>query len=403
MIGILSVQIYWVNRAFDLKNQQFRQTVMVSLRNVANQISKAYKLSSIDNPVSQFSSDYYVVNLRVPLEASLLEHLLKEEFKKNNINTDFEYGIYDCETDKIVFGAHINSNFEVEDIPNTVLLPKTDKFLNYFGVKFPSQNSYLTSKLDFWIVSSIITMVVLAFFAYAMFVILKQKRLSEVQRDFINNMTHEFQTPISTIKIATDVLAQNKILDQPERFKKYVQIIKHENNRLKNQVEALLATAKIGKGQIDLDLKLQEIHDLIIEVTESVKAELEEGFILKLEATKTSIFADKMHLMNVIRNLIDNAIKYSSKNPKITVSTRNENNSILLTISDNGIGIAKEYHNKVFDKFYRVPTGNLHNVKGFGLGLNYVKEIVKIHKWTIHLESEAGKGTNFIIQIPLPN
>ena len=164
-----------------------------------------------------------------------------------------------------------------------------------------------------------------------------------------------------------------------------------------------MATAKIGKGQIDLDLKLQEIHDLIIEATESVKAELEDGFVLKLEATKTSIYADKMHLMNVIRNLIDNAIKYSSKNPKITVSTRNENNSILLTISDNGIGIAKEYHDKVYDKFYRVPTGNLHNVKGFGLGLNYVKEIVKIHKWTINLESEAGKGTNFIIKIPLPN
>ncbi|MCP9770311.1 sensor histidine kinase [Lacihabitans sp. LS3-19] len=401
--GIIAIQIYWVKKAFDLKDQQFRQTVMVSLRNVANQISKAYKLSFIENPVSQYSSDYYVVNLRVPLEHSLLEHLLKEEFKKSNINTDFEYGIYDCETDKIVFGSHINSDFEVQNVNHEIFLPKTDKFLNYFGVKFPNQKSYLTSKLDFWIVSSIITLVVMAFFGYSMFIILKQKRLSEVQRDFINNMTHEFQTPISTIKIATDVLGQSKIFDQPERMKKYVQIIKQENNRLKNQVEAVLATAKIGKGQIVLDSQLQEVHEIISEVSDSVKAELEDNFTLDLKATKTSITADRMHLMNVIRNLIDNAIKYSSKPAKIKITTRNENHVLVISIADKGIGIPKEHVSKIFNKFYRVPTGNVHNVKGFGLGLNYVKEIINLHKWKINVKSELGEGTVFDIFIPLPD
>jgi two-component system, OmpR family, phosphate regulon sensor histidine kinase PhoR len=403
MIGIIAVQIYWVKRAFDLKDQQFRQSVMVALRSVANQISKSYGLSNIENPVNQASSDYYLVNLRVPLEASILEHLLKEEFKKRNLNTDFEFGIYDCDTDKIVFGAHINSDFEAEPRTQETHLPKTDKFLNYFAVKFPSQKSYLTSKLDFWIISSIITLIVMSFFGYAMFVILKQKRLSEVQRDFINNMTHEFQTPISTIKIATDVLTQKKILDQPERFNKYVQIIKHENNRLKNQVEAVLATAKLGKGQIDINLQLQELNDLIREATESVKAELEENLVLELNASKTSIYADKMHLMNVIRNLIDNAVKYSKNTPNITVSTQNQNKTLLLIIADHGIGIPKEHLHKIFDKFFRVPTGNLHNVKGFGLGLNYVKEIVSIHKWKIGVESEENIGTKFKITIPLPD
>jgi two-component system, OmpR family, phosphate regulon sensor histidine kinase PhoR len=401
--GIIAIQIYWVKKAFDLKDQQFRQSTMVALRNVANQISKSYKLAIIDNPVSQYSSDYYVVNLRVPLQQSLLEHLLKEEFKKSNINTDFEYGIYDCETDKIVFGAHINSDYEVEEVHQSIVLPTTDKFLNYFGVKFPNQKSYLTSKLDFWIVSSIITMLVMAFFAYAMFVILKQKRLSGVQRDFINNMTHEFQTPISTIKIATDVLAQSKILEQPERFKKYVQIIKQENNRLKNQVESVLATARIGKGQIELDIKLQELHEIIGEVSDSVKAELEENFTLDLNATKTTINADRMHLMNVIRNLVDNAIKYSGKPPKIKVSTRNENNLLIVSILDKGIGIPKDALPKIFNKFYRVPTGNLHNVRGFGLGLNYVKEIINLHKWKIIVNSEVGVGSAFEINIPLPD
>jgi two-component system, OmpR family, phosphate regulon sensor histidine kinase PhoR len=405
IFGIIAIQIYWVKRAFDLKDQQFKQTVMISLRDVANKISKIYKLSNIENPVSQLSSDYYVVNLRIPLEASTLEHLLKEEFKKNNINTDFEYGIYDCETDKIVFGAHINSNFEVENVPHNheTFLPKSDKFLNYFGVKFPSQKSYLTSKLDFWIISSIITMIVMAFFAYAMFIILKQKRLSEVQRDFINNMTHEFQTPISTIKIASDVLSQAKIMDQPERLKKYVQIIKHENNRLKNQVDTLLTTARIGKGQMELDLKIQEIHEIVNEVSESVKVELEDNFNLDLQATKTSIYADRMHLLNVLRNLTENAIKYSKNSPEVTIGTKNEDNKLIITIKDKGIGIPREHISKIFDKFYRVPTGNLHNVKGFGLGLNYVKEIVNIHKWKINVESEPGIGTKFIISIPLPD
>jgi len=396
--GIIAVQAYWVKRAFDLQNQQFRQTVMVALRNVANHISKAYKLSSIDNPVSEYSSDYYVVNLRTPLDEQVLEHYLKEEFKRNNLKTDFEYGIYDCDTDKIVYGAFINANYEA-DAKNPVILPKTDKFLNYFGVKFPERKSYLTSKLDFWIISSFITLVVTAFFGYSMFVILKQKRLSEVQRDFINNMTHEFQTPISTIRVATDVLAQQKILDQPERLKKYVNIIRQENNRLKNQVEAVLATARIGKGNIELDIQLQEIHSLIVEVTEGVRAELEDGLSLDLKAERTSIYADRMHLMNVVRNLIDNAVKYSPKPPDISITTKNEGNNLVLEIVDKGIGIPREYVSKIFDKFYRVPTGNLHNVKGFGLGLSYVKEIVKSHKWTIEVDSEYNMGTTFRIVI----
>ncbi|MGL4630847.1 MAG: sensor histidine kinase [Leadbetterella sp.] len=402
VIGMFSIQIYWVKKAFDLKNQQFRQSVTISLRNVANQIAKAYNMAVIENPVVQQSSDYYVVNLRIPLEHSLLEHLLKEEFKRNSINTDFEYGIYDCDTDAMTFGAHINSDFEIDPNFKTVELPKSNKFLNYFGLKFPKQTSYLTTKLDVWIISSFITMLVMVFFGYAMFIILTQKRLSEVQRDFVNNMTHEFQTPISTIKIATDVLSNDKILDTPERFHKYVSIIKHENNRLKHQVEAVLATAKIGKGVIELDTQLQELHEVILEATQSVKVELNDNFTTLLNATRTSVYADRMHLMNIIRNLIENAIKYSGKNPEILVSTEDGVNETVLKIQDKGIGIAKEYLPKIFDRFYRVPTGNVHNVKGFGLGLNYVKEMVSLHKWSIKVQSEPNKGTVFSIHIPIP-
>jgi two-component system phosphate regulon sensor histidine kinase PhoR len=399
--GIIGIQIYWMKKAFDIQDQQFRQSVMVSLRNVANDISKADNFPVISNPVEQVSSDYYVVNLRMPLEPWILEHYLIEEFKGKNINTEFEYGIYNCDTDKIVYGGYVDNDFQSSTQKKTGNLEKTDMFLNYFGIKFPSKSSYLTSKLDIWVVSSIITLIVTVFFGYAMSVILKQKRLSEVQRDFINNMTHEFQTPISTIKIATDVLGSGKIVSQPERLKKYVDIIKLENNRLKNQVEALLSSASISKGSIQLDLQLQDLHALIWEVTESVRMDLGENFKLNLDATKTTILADKMHLMNIIRNLLDNAKKYSDQPASIALNTLSDDKFVFIAIEDQGIGISKEHVNRIYDKFYRVPTGNLHNVKGFGLGLNYVKEMIKLHKWELDVESELGVGTTFVIRIPI--
>ncbi len=397
--GIIAIQAYWVRKAFDLEDHRFRQSVVIALKNVAANINKAYGLSSIENPVEQMAADYYVVNLRTPLDAAVLEHYLKSEFKKLDLITDFEYGIYDCETDKIRYGGFVNKNFEHDEAEPTIL-PKTDKFLNYFGVRFPTKERFLTQNLDFWVFSSIITLLVLGFFGYAMFIILKQKRLSEVQRDFINNMTHEFQTPISTIKVAADVLSQSKILEQPERYKKYIHIIKQENNRLKNQVEAVLNTAKVSKGKVELDVQMQELHGLVTEVLDATQLDLGENLQLKLNAERTTIFADKVHLSSVIRNLVENAIKYSNKPAKITVETENISNSIILKVSDQGIGIPTEHLGKIFDRFYRVPTGNLHNVKGFGLGLNYVKEIVKAHKWQINVSSTEGKGTTFEIKIP---
>jgi two-component system, OmpR family, phosphate regulon sensor histidine kinase PhoR len=398
--GILAVQAYWVKSAFDLKEQQFRQTVMISLRNVANRISTLYKLSKFENPVSQLSSDYYVANLRVPLDADVLEHYLKEEFKKQNLNTPFEFGIYDCSSDKIVYGSYIDANFEETTISSKPL-PKTDKYLNYFGVRFPSKTSYLASRLDIWLISSLITLVVTVFFGYAMFVILRQKRLSEVQRDFVNNMTHEFQTPISTIRIATDVLSQPKIFDQPERMKKYVQIIRQENNRLKTQVETVLNTAKLERGKMNLDIQLQELHSLINEVTEGVQAELEDSLKVELNASKSSVYADRTQLVSLIRNLLENAIKYSKKPPNICIKTENIGETLVFSVSDKGIGIPKESIDKIFKKFYRVPTGNLHNVKGFGLGLSYVNEIIKAHKWQMNVESEVGKGSAFKVTMPI--
>jgi two-component system, OmpR family, phosphate regulon sensor histidine kinase PhoR len=397
--AIIGIQIFWVKRAYDIENKRFRQSAMSALKEVANNISRIYELSEIESPVEQLDDDYYVVNLRTPLDAPVLEHYLRQEFKKEDLNTSFEYGIYDCDTDEIRYGGRVNANFEINN-EDLAILPKTDKFLNYFGVRFPSKGSFLLQNLDFWILSSIITLLITGFFVYAMFVILRQKKLSEVQRDFVNNMTHEFQTPISTIRVATDVLSQKKILDQPERFQKYIQIIRQENLRLKNQVEAVLTTAKVGRGKLELEIKLQELHSLLSEVLEGVKLEIGDGLKLDLKAERTAVYADKVHLLSVVRNLVENAIKYSKKPVKIKISTRNDEKGIVLEVQDSGIGIPKEYLGKIFNKFYRVPTGNIHNVKGFGLGLNYVQQIVKAHKWKIEVDSEYKVGTTFTIKIP---
>lgn len=411
IVGIVITQVYWVRRAFDLKERQFDQTLQVSLQDVAEKISKFNKTTLPSaNVVTQVSSDYYIVHINSVIDANLLEHYLKTDFKKHQIEVDFEYGIYDCTTEKMVYGNYINfSNPQSIGKPKTEL-PKWDKFTYYFGVHFPNRATYLASEMEIWIFSSLILLVVIVFFAYTLFAIFEQKRLAEIQKDFINNMTHEFKTPISTIAISADVLSHPAILENPTRLKKYVSIIRNENNRLKNQVERVLQLAKVEQSAFDLQKEKVEMHDFIREVTASLALKVQDGqtgsgkvgeLIYDLQAKNQCVEADKVHLTNVCYNLIDNAIKYCDKAPQITISTYNQGNKFMLCIKDNGMGIPEKYHKRVFEKFFRVPTGNLHDVKGFGIGLNYVKSVVKAHKWQISISSRIGEGSEF--QIAMPN
>ncbi|MEZ4904172.1 MAG: HAMP domain-containing sensor histidine kinase [Spirosomataceae bacterium] len=226
--------------------------------------------------------------------------------------------------------------------------------------------------------------------------ILRQKQLSEVQRDFINNMTHELQTPISTIRIAADVLGTPAITSHPERLKKYSQIVKEEALRLQNQVETVLSMAKAEKNSLPLNIEWLDIHEVISSNTTKY-----DHLTLQLNASEPYIHADRLHLTNAITNLVDNAFKYTPTNPAIYLKTYNKNGMLIISVHDNGIGIAPEHQRKIFDKFYRVSTGNIHNVKGFGIGLSYVQQIIKAHGWRIQLYSEIGKGSEFKISIPM--
>jgi two-component system phosphate regulon sensor histidine kinase PhoR len=236
-----------------------------------------------------------------------------------------------------------------------------------------------------------------------MIVILRQKQLSELQRDFINNMTHEFKTPISTINISTDVFIQNEKVKEDPRLSRYAGIIKEQVLRLNTQVEKVLQLANIERDSIELNVEEIDLADLIRNISPSLEMKVIDRkgeLILDLDAGNALIRADRLHLTNILHNLVDNAVKYSGENPEIKIRLTNAGNNLIMSVQDNGIGIPKEHQKHVFDKFYRVPTGNVHNVKGFGLGLFYVKTMCKEHNWKLNLYSEMGKGTRIELSMP---
>jgi two-component system phosphate regulon sensor histidine kinase PhoR len=254
-----------------------------------------------------------------------------------------------------------------------------------------------------WIYLMIIVGLILAFFAFTVSIIIRQKRLSEVKTDFINNMTHELKTPISTIGLSSEMLLREDFSNDAERLKRYAGLIYKENKRLEHQVERVLNIAKLNKNELSLKKTTLHLHELIEEAADSFRFnQLQSGgeIRLDLQADPDDISGDQVHITNVIFNLIDNAVKYSKDKPEVSVSSTNDKRGVLLTFSDKGIGIRKEDIKLIFDKFYRVSTGNVHDVKGFGLGLYYVKLVVDGHGGTIHVKSQPDEGTTFTLWLP---
>ncbi|MBL4586038.1 MAG: HAMP domain-containing histidine kinase [Flavobacteriales bacterium] len=318
------------------------------------------------------------------------------------MKTNFEYSIYDCFTDSMVYGGQVTLTDKPSSKKEKPIIPKWERDSHYFGVYFPDRQGYLLSQMSIWLFSSGILLVVIIFFAYTLWVILKQKRLSEIKNDFINNMTHELKTPISTISASVELLRSGGMNNDPEKQMRYYQMIAEESDRLKLQVEKVLQMAQFDKNEIDLNLRLGNINELIRKAGAGVQILLDEkkGSIeFSLNAKKTELKVDELHFTNIIRNLLDNAIKYCEKPPRIVITTTNSKNGISILVQDNGIGIPPTQIKHVFDKFYRVPTGDLHNVKGFGLGLYYVKSLTTAHNGTVSVSSGAN-GTTFTLFLP---
>ncbi len=401
--GIIVIQVYLLQKNFSIRERQLNQSIQIALRNVAEILSE-YNNTTLpyENVVYQYSSNYYLVNVNDIIDAELLEHYLKKELKRINLNLDFEYGIYDCHTDRMVYGNYV----QLTDKParkSNKPLPKYDEYIYYFGVYFPGRQKYILSDFVILYILMAILLVVILFFGYSQFVIMRQKQLSEIQKDFIDNLTHEFKTPITSLKLSAEVLSDKDVIKEPARISKYVGIINEQSQKLLEQVDNILQMTNADIRKFSLKKQKINLHELIKRITDSFDLRLKniKGQIhLNLNARNPLIDADENRLTSLLYNLIDNSLKYTLKEPQIIISTITVNNKIELCISDNGPGISKEYHKKIFKKFYRIPTGNIYNVKGFGLGLSYVKKIVSVHKWKIKVESRPGEGSKFKVIMP---
>lgn len=430
LICILVVQVLWIQKTIAIQQtdiaiqekedslnlKHFSEQAHIALRNILEEISTHQSDSSdLYGAVRQVRPNYFSVDINEELHPYYLETLLKKEFYNQSINRDFRYGIYDCFTDSIVFGNLIRytKDRQYEPVSDSVTGITSEQMSwkkdgHYFTVFFPDvkvkPENLLRESYTPWIFVVLIFVTVLGFFGFALSIIIRQKRLSEVKTDFINNMTHELKTPISTIGLSSEMLMRSDFSHEPEKLQRYAGIIYKENKRLENQVERVLNVAKLDKDKLSLKKEKLNIHELILEAKESFEFNQEEkgGSIeLELSADRHEIIADPVHIGNVIYNLLDNAVKYCDKIPAIKISTANSKHGITIQFEDNGIGIKRDDLKLIFDKFYRVPTGNLHNVKGFGLGLYYVKLIIEEHGGTIDVRSQVGKGTSFNINLPL--
>lgn len=405
LAALVWLQIFWVRRSYMLTDEQFNNRVNLALNSVANQINLYNKdtLKIID-PVQQVEGNYFMVNVAGTADPDHLQNLLLIEFNNYNINLDFQFAVYDCFLDSVQWRSYsmrTRKNLEtVEKInfPKAKMAPDSHKFAVYF----PNKNIYIARQLGVMIYSSAGILIVIGFFVYIVFVIFKQKRLSEMKTDFINNMTHEFKTPIATIQVSSDAILRPNNTVNPEKVNTYANIIKDETNRLKGQVEQILKIAmvdnprnKLNKVPFDFNQMIRDITDNMMVRIENAKCQLD----VHLDAKNSLIEGDRDHFINVMYNLVDNALKYSKENPYLRIRTYNKKSKLVVEIEDHGIGIPKEAQKHIFEKFFRVSTGNVHNVKGFGLGLSYVKKIIDAHHGKISLHSISGKGTTFTIQL----
>jgi two-component system phosphate regulon sensor histidine kinase PhoR len=339
---------------------------------------------------------------------NVLDTLIKRELLNKNIALDYDFWVKLANQDSLLIqkvaladASHSDKNtFRTTLFSNDI---KRDPGMLY--VHFPNMNAAIFSNMGATLASSGGLVLVLIFiFSYTLYAILRQKKISEMKTDFINNMTHEFKTPVATIMIASEALKDPELTEDRSRVKKLAGIIYDENMRLGNHIERVLSIARLDKKELQLEWEEVNVNELIVAVADSMSLQLQRraaNLTLTLDAENAVVLGDELHLSNIIYNLIDNANKYSKDAPEINIVTRTLQKSLVIEIADQGIGIDKHQTKRIFDQFYRVPTGNLHDVKGFGLGLNYVQDIVAQMKGTIKVRSEKDKGTVFEITLPL--
>lgn len=401
LVGLVAIQTTWISGAIELKRQQFDKDTLGMMGDVGRSVAKDTLLLNelqtlIETGETERPKQELIAELRT---------LLDSTFRAENLDIEYEFGIISTKLkDKTPWLSSTQAM-----IPQLIKsqyrscgsLFNTLASLHFI---FPDKESFIERQVGtLAATSALFVLIITGCFAYVIITVRRQKKLSDMKNDFINNMTHEFKTPIFSISLASKTLGKSSAITNSEKLSSYLKLIENENGRLKNQVDKVLQIALLDSGNFQLDKKNINLHQLIRSVVKSFELILSEkngSLKLDLNSESETLYADETHISNIIYNLVDNAMKYTGETPEICISTESSDEGISLTVKDNGIGMDVEAQKYVFDKFYRAPTGNIHNVKGFGLGLSYVKSIVDAHKGDIRLHSKVNQGTEFTVFLP---
>lgn len=422
LLGVSIIQFFWIKWSLNLNEKNFNDRVYLTINHVKERLnsdhhSKSETLDGLNiQKEEKINPDYYLENI----DLKKLDEYLLTELINHGINIDYEYGVFSKKTQSffILNGNYVaeigsgNQMSKVESSPGLTeseyRIPLFDMYdqdePGYLCIFFPRKTGFVWRNIwPILALSILFTGLILFCFSYTISVIYRQKKISEIKNDFINNMTHEFKTPIATISLATDSLNSPMIMGNETKMKKFLGIIKEENKRMLNQVEKVLQMAQLDKKEITLKPSSFDINELVLRSASHAELKIiERGGTIEAitNAKKSEIVADQNHISNILANLLDNAEKYTKEIPKITIETRDEMDGVSISITDNGIGMTKEALKHIFEKFYRVPTGNVHDIKGFGLGLSYVKAMIDAHGGKVEVRSELGKGSTFKVTIP---
>ena len=364
--------------------------------------------NEFQNMSDQMIAEMYQWEKTMALDNNEVNFALARSFHFSGIETPFEFAV--IKDGKVQEGTFkksgkndfLKSNYMVQLFPDNII--KQNLILS---VIFPERTNYVLGAMAWLLGGSLLfSFIILATFALSLFFIIRQKKISEMKSDFLNNMTHEFKTPIATISLAADTITNPKVINDEASIKHFIGMIKKENSRMNKKVETILQIASLDKKEIDFKFENVSMHSIIERAVETIEIQVHQknGKIsLNLNAAEPVIYGDYEHLTNLVNNLLDNAIKYSPESPDITVETKNNERGIILSVEDKGIGMTKSVQSKIFERFYRQSSGNVHDVKGFGLGLNYVRAIIDAHKGNVTVTSEPGKGSRFDIFLPFNN
>lgn len=400
LLGILFTQSLWLKKTISIAEKQFDHRADQMLSNIVDEL-KTYADTSSHLKCESTMKDACIFDV---VDTTLLSKLIGKYSRYHKLDTIYSYGLVFTSSDKILFSANnFTSCLEPESYKVCLSCVWQEEYI-HLSVYFKNKERQILGKQAIWIILSIIFIViVIGVLVFIVLSIYKQKKISEIKNDFVNNMTHELKTPISTISIASEVLMNAGKAEGNERQNKYSKVIFDENQRMRKLVDKVLNIATLERGHLIIEKEELDIHKTIYDLVETFCFETcskEVNINYRLDASNSSLMADKLHLRNIINNLVDNAVKYSNGNPEITIQTDNIPGYFKISIYDNGRGIPKESLKRVFDKFYRVPSGDIHNVKGFGLGLFYVKTMVESHGGKIEINSVVNKGTVVSVYLP---